>query len=308
MKNGWIREMFSFSTKERRGIIILILIIFLLILTGKVIPLFIHDDPTNFSKWESEVNAWLDKTEKPKLTEIALHPVTFDPNSIDSITLANMGLPLKVVANWVKYLGKGGRFRNKEEVKKIFGMTPVLFEQLDSFIVIGNNGAVALNKGRTSSRIKPSTAPVQDAPIRRNDIPAEKIALELLELNSADSAHLLQIRGIGTVLASRIIRYRNLLGGYYAINQLKEVYGLREENYSSVAPCLTVDPSAIKTLNINFSTVQDLGHHPYIGYRTARKVVKLRDKTGRFSTADELSSVIAADSLKKLIPYLKFGP
>jgi len=130
--------------------------------------------------------------------------------------------------------------------------------------------------------------------------------VDIQELNSTDSLHLLDIPGIGPVFASRIIRYRNLLGGYYAVAQLKEVYGLKEDNFNAVSQYFTADESTLVRFNINFSTVRELGRHPYVGFRTAQKICKLRDKTGKFSSPDNLSPVMTGDSLKRLVPYLKF--
>ena len=118
MKIRWLRELFSFSGKERTGIISLLLIIFMLIVIGKLIPLFVHSDNINFSKWADEVNSYLARTENTNTNGRLVHPVIFDPNKADSISLVNMGVPLKVVVNWMKYIEKGGRFRDKEEVKK----------------------------------------------------------------------------------------------------------------------------------------------------------------------------------------------
>jgi DNA uptake protein ComE-like DNA-binding protein len=90
------------------------------------------------------------------------------------------------------------------------------------------------------------------------------------------------------------------------VTQLKEVYGMREENFMIISRYFTVDTSNLKTFNINFSAIQELGRHPYVGFKTARRIFKLRDKIGKFSSVDDLSLVIAADSLKRLIPYIKF--
>jgi DNA uptake protein ComE-like DNA-binding protein len=81
---------------------------------------------------------------------------------------------------------------------------------------------------------------------------------------------------------------------------------MREENFAFVSQFFTVNQSILKTLNINFSNIQELGRHPYIGFKTARKIFILRDRKGKFSSPDDLTSVVAADSLKRLIPYIKF--
>jgi competence protein ComEA len=306
MKFRWMHELFNFSRKERTGIISLLCIIFLLIIIGKLIPVFFHSDNPDISEWEAEVNSYLAKKEIKNSIVAAVHPVVFNPNKVDSLSLADMGLPSRVVVNWVRYLEKGGRFRNKEEVKKIFGMTPGLLVQLDSFMVFNKVTDTGVKDTADVSRIKSNIGILHDTILRQNNSKAEKERI-LQELNSTDSLHLLEISGIGPVFASRIIRYRNLLGGYYAVSQLKEVYGMREENLAAVSQYLTVDKSKLKTIVINFSTVKELGRHPYIGYKTARNILRLKDKIGKFSSPDDLSSVVSSDSLTRLIPYLKFS-
>lgn len=306
MKNRLIRELLSFSRKERAGIIGLLVIIFLLIIAGKVIPLFIPEVKTDFSKWESDVNTFLNRPENTIPDKKILISETFDPNSVDSVTLANMGLPPKVAANWLRYLIKGGRFRDKEGLKKIFGMTPELFEQLDSFIIFPVKPVKSFKGEGKSILIHVSALSPRDSAQFRTYVKKGRKGELLLELNSTDSLSLLGIPGIGAVLASRIIRYRNLLGGYYAVSQLREVYGIREENFQLVSGFLRVDPSEVKPFNLNFSTVGELGRHPYVGFRMARKLLRLRDQKGKFSSPDDLMPVLAADSLTRLIPYLKF--
>ena len=307
MKTNWIRELFSFSKKERSGIVILLLIIFFLIAIGKLIPLFIPDERTDFSKWEAEVDNYLANSKKQTNEKSSLQLVAFDPNDIDSVSLLNMGLPPKVVSNWIKYRKKGGRFRNKEGVKNIFGMTPVIFERLDSFILIPQKGFSEDKAGREGVVVKSKIELRHDTIFRRTFSKSKSEQVNLLELNNADSLHLLDVPGIGPILASRIIRYRSLLGGYFDVSQLREVYGMREENFTAVARYFTADPSSLKTFNINFSNIQELGRHPYIGFKTARKIFKLRDKMGKFTSPVDLSSVVGSDSLKRLIPYVKFN-
>jgi len=307
MRTRWIRELLSFSRTERRGIIALLMVIFLLILTGLLIPLFFHEDHTDFSRWEAEVNTYLTKTGKEVPHQNNLSLTEFDPNTIDSVSLVNMGLPLNLIANWVKYRHKGGKFKDKLAVRRIFGMTSQLFEQMDSFIVFPQKQVLAF-KTVVESPVPKSTGRFKrDTVVQFSYVTKGKPGEIMLELNSTDSINLLKIRGIGPVLAARIIRYRNLLGGFYAVEQIKEVYGMNKDNVPAITACLTVNPLILKNFNINFSTIQELGRHPYIGYRTARKLVRLRDKKGKFLSAGDLSSVIASDSLTRLTPYLKFA-
>ena len=299
--------MFSFSRKERWGIIGLLLVIFILIIAGKLIPFFIPAQKTDFSKWESEVKTYLAEAEKIIPGQKTAIPESFDPNTIDSVSLTKMGISQKVAGNWVRYLSKGGRFREKEDIKKIFGMTSALYGQLDSFIVITAQSTSQLPAKIESSRIKSEKGFRSDALIQRSFVRKDKENVGVQELNSTDSIRLLSIPGIGSVLASRIIRYRNLLGGFYSVSQIREVYGIRDDNFQMVSPYLTVDPSVVRTFNINFSVIGELGHHPYIGYKTAKRLLRLRDIKGKFLAPEDLAPVVTSDSLKRLVPYLKFS-
>ncbi len=310
MKAKWIRELFIFSRKERTGIIGLLLIISILIIIGKLIPFFIPSHKSNFEKWEAEVNGYLVKKESKEvnISEYkALRPFAFNPNEVDSVSLDSMGLPSKVISNWMKYLEKGGKFKDRDAIKKIFGITPKIFDQLESFILIPSLDIVVANPVHNSSAFKSNDGINPETILKQPYSKRDRQDVIVLELNSTDSLHLLEIPGIGPVFASRIIRYRNLLGGYYDVSQLKEIYGMRDDNFIAVSQYFTAEKTSVKTFNINFSTIQELGRHPYLGFKTARKVFQLRDKMGKFTSPDDLTSVIAADSLNKLIPYLKFN-
>ena len=72
----------------------------------------------------------------------------------------------------------------------------------------------------------------------------------VVELNSADTTALKKVPGIGSVFAKRIIKYRELLGGFYSVEQLGEVYGIDEERYKSMKSWFSADLSAISQLPV----------------------------------------------------------
>ena len=307
MINRWITELLAFSHKERSGIIGLLLIIIILIFGGKLISFFYPQENYDFSKWDDEISLYLKNQESTSTHRKLLTPFPFNPNTIDSMSLVQIGLPDKVIANLLRYRERGGYFRDKKGVQKIFGMTSEYFNQIDSFLLFTAGAVRSNNVSLSNDQNKFSTTFKQESPSHTSVKKRENSDPSPVELNSADSIALVQIRGIGPVLASRIIRYRNILGGYYAVSQIKEVYGLRDENFLTVSKYLVVNPSLIKTFNLNFSTLDQLGHHPYIGYRSGRKMLRLRDTRGRFGSADDLSPVLNSDSLRRRAPYLRFS-
>jgi DNA uptake protein ComE-like DNA-binding protein len=137
----------------------------------------------------------------------------------------------------------------------------------------------------------------------------EKLAAgSTLEINSADTTDLKKIPGIGSAFAGRIVKYRNLLGGYYSVTQLKEVYGIDEEKYGELAPWFTVDTSFIRRLSVNTLPQDSLRKHPYIDYRQAKVMERLRKQKKGLSGWENLQLLdeFSENDKLRMLPYLSF--
>ncbi|MDR0394542.1 MAG: helix-hairpin-helix domain-containing protein [Tannerella sp.] len=110
----------------------------------------------------------------------------------------------------------------------------------------------------------------------------------VVELNTADTAILKKVPGIGSAFARRIINYRNILGGYYSVMQLSEVYGIDEEKYNALASWFSVDPSLVSRLDVNNLSQDSLRRHPYINYGQAKIIVQLRRQKGKLAGWENL--------------------
>lgn len=121
---------------------------------------------------------------------------------------------------------------------------------------------------------------------RRKEMPADL----MIELNSADTTELMQLRGIGSVLSKRIVKFRDKMGGFYSKEQLAEVYGLSEETLAVIMPHVWADSAKIKPLKVNDLGISELKAHPYISYYMARALKDLQasSPTGRLSSFDEI--------------------
>lgn len=128
----------------------------------------------------------------------------------------------------------------------------------------------------------------------------------VFELNNADSLDLVQLYNIGPVMAHRILRYRTLLGGYYRIEQLKEVYGMDSARYADITPHLTVNPTLIQQLDINSTDIDQLKKHPYLDYYQAKAIVRMREEKGPFSKVSDILNIpiIDNETYKRIEPYL----
>ena len=130
-----------------------------------------------------------------------------------------------------------------------------------------------------------------------------------IDLNSCDSASLEALPGIGPVLSARIIRYRNLLGGFASVSQLSEVYGLPEETFNMISGRLTADSSAIKRININTADYKQLIRLPYFDKYEVAAILKYRELKGRIGDLNEMveNKLITKEKLIKIRSYLNVG-
>jgi DNA uptake protein ComE-like DNA-binding protein len=131
---------------------------------------------------------------------------------------------------------------------------------------------------------------------------------EPLNINRADSADLLPLPGIGPVFAGRIIKYRNLLGGYVSVDQLAEVYGMPGETIDLLRKHVFIDSLAIRRIRLDSASFRELLRHPYLEYEDVKALVEYRDFKGEISSREELSDqlVLSESVLNRLAPYLDF--
>jgi len=130
----------------------------------------------------------------------------------------------------------------------------------------------------------------------------------LVNLNSCDTSELISLPGIGPVLSVRIIKYRNLLGGYAAVNQLNEVYGLPPETYDMIKDRVYADTSLIRRININSAIYKEISRLPYFEKFEVQAILKYRELKGRIGDINELveNKLIPPEKGPKIKPYLNF--
>ncbi|MCD8193231.1 MAG: helix-hairpin-helix domain-containing protein [Tannerellaceae bacterium] len=130
----------------------------------------------------------------------------------------------------------------------------------------------------------------------------------IIELNSADTSQLKRIPGIGSTFANRIVKYRDLLGGFYHITQLGEIYGMTPERYEALKNWFSIDPVYIRPLRINCLPPDSLLRHPYLSPQQARTISTLRKQKGNISGWDNLRLLeeFRQTDIERLTPYISF--
>lgn len=137
---------------------------------------------------------------------------------------------------------------------------------------------------------------------RSTNLPRNFISIEI---NSADTADLKQLEGIGSVYSKRIVKFRNYLGGFHSLEQLKEVYGIDEPLFLSIRKNLTLDTAKIRRFNINCDSFTFKFRHPYLSKNEVKAILKAR-KSKEKIRKEELPLLLSLSEEKwnKLSPYI----
>ncbi len=282
MKN-LLADFFFFNKRERQGIYFLIIIIFLVASSNLIFPKVkknLRFQSGIESNYILKIDSISNTSTQEKDTIYSLFD--FDPNKLKLEGWLKLGLKPRQAAVVLNYLEKGGRFKSKDDLKKIYSINDDLYTKLEPYIKIDKSSFQKHYYKNVKAPFKP------------------------IELNNADSASLTTIRGIGPVFASRIIKYRNLLGGYHSVQQLQEVYGIDSTKFESIKASFTACAlQKLRLINLNTASFKELLKHPYISYDFTKNIVNRRKKEVFENIEDAFNNqFISSNKFEKLLPYL----
>ncbi|WP_448530015.1 helix-hairpin-helix domain-containing protein [Raineya sp.] len=311
-----IRNAFGFSQKETNGTILLFAIVGLLLFLPFMQTLLIRQRFENSANkfFQDSIVAYLENLQpnnEPIFPEIELSP--FDPNKISKEEWLKLGLSEKVAQRIENYRKKGGKFRKKEDLLRVYDFPEDLYQTLEPFITIEN---VSWQKKNEKKSFRQYTRENKQEYSERKFIYKDSLQnrkdfqqkISKFDLNQADTARLKKLRGIGEKRAMNIIKYREKLGGFASMEQIGEVWGLDSISISSLKKYAYISPNSWKKIAINTASTEDLKNHPYIGFRLANTIVNYRLQHGKFKDETDFAKIKAIDetTLQKLKPYLLF--
>jgi len=302
-------EYFSFTRKERNGIILLCGLILVFSFLPMAFPWFYSTPETDAAELEKEIaalkiihadstgdrhypvkpdwNTGYAKQRGNARAEVPAELFFFDPNTLSPEDWKKLGIRDKTIQTIQRYVSKGGRFRKPGDIEKIWGLREDEVKRLMPYV-----------------SIKPEN--------KANSIPGsfqkEKFRLEIqpFDINTADTSSFISLPGIGSKLAARIIAFREKLGGFYSVNQVAETYALPDSAFQKIRKYLFVKQPVVKQFNINLSAVAEMRSHPYLRQNLAAAIVEYRERHGNYkSVADIKKIMMVTDEIyEKLAPYL----
>jgi competence ComEA-like helix-hairpin-helix protein len=311
MWQQFLKDYFSFTKKERRGIIVIVAVILLLIILPFFFPYFIKKEETDTSQFTKEIaQLRLDTSSKKRNVDkiddgyyndytpspgkyISKQEVFFfDPNTASIADWIRLGVKPRTAETIQKYIAKGGKFYKPEDIKKIYGISQKDVERLIPYVSIKE-----VKKEYTSYEQKEYT---DKKSFSKNSVNQKT------DINEADTSAFIALPGIGSKLAKRIISYREKLGGFYSVDQISETYFLPDSTFQKIKPHLIADSKAIKKININLATAEEMKSHPYIKYNIANAIFQYRRQHGNYNSVEEIRKIMTVtdDFYEKVFPYL----
>lgn len=246
----------------------------------------------------------------------------FDPNVADSTQLLRLGLAPFQVRSIYRYRAKGGRFSTKDDFRRVYRLTNEQWERLSPLIRIdrkyqlvdvpqnaprtypsrNKEASVADAAAKSSDEIVDSALP---EPMPRPAYPIKLTGDETIDINTADSAQLCRVPGIGPYFSRKIVWYRQRLGGYVSTEQLLQIEDFPTD---AIAWMIVADTAGVRKLEVNHLSTRKLMKHPYMGYYRAQEIADYRRVHGPIRDAEALKTLphFTHEDIQRLLPYLSF--
>ncbi len=211
---------------------------------------------------------------------------TFDPQNFSFDQLLDAGLSNKIAKNIIAYRNAGGTFKRSKDLKKMFTIDDETYKLLKPYYKSNSNHKSELpNNQKISEKINTT---------------------KQFEINTVTATELIYEVGLDSILAFRLVKYRNSLGYFHNLNQLENVYGIDESSINDLKKVFTADSSYVRKININQVHFSDLLKHPDIDYRLAKHLINYRTKINGFKSWEDLKKAYLMDdfTFEKIKHYL----
>ena len=284
-----LRKWFTFSKGERVAIVTILAAILVLILLCLFRPsseslseASLHNLDSLLALRQSAIEAQQQQQAERPQEALELHPFPFNPNTMTEDGWKQIGLTDRQIRSIMNYQAKGGKFYTKSDFGKLYNISEEEFAQLEPFIVLPEVSRTQHTKSSTQSGVS----------IGSTTANAEKKAIPMVDLNTADSALLVELPQIGGYTAMRIIAFRDKLGGFLDKEQLRDVKGVDEERFNTIEPYIVIGEVEPSKIDVNRADFKTLVNHPYLSYEQVKRIFNQREKRGMIKNWAQLEALL----------------
>ena len=290
-----LRRFLSFNKGERIAIIVLMAIMLVLVLAVALKPQRVPLNEAELHNLDSLLalhQAALD--EQKGKDSLVLFP--FNPNTMTEEEGRRLGLTESQIRNVLNYRDKGGQFRIQSDLGRLFTISEEDYLRLEPYIDLPKQRQQAWT---TSSSKKGKTC--ADEYDHTRPAPRE---IPHVELNTVDSATLVELPQIGPYIAMRIIEYRERLGGYADLEQLREVKGVDSTRFDIITPYIETGDQELRKIDVNRDDFRTLVRHPYLNYEQVKCISNQREQRGMIKNWKQLEALIKEAG--EVSPWLEY--
>ncbi|MEN9910236.1 MAG: hypothetical protein RLZZ540_3395 [Bacteroidota bacterium] len=291
-----IRRYFNFSKEQQKGILSLFFIIIVL----QVVYYWVDFSPV--SKVNPEKQKWLslesqiDSMENSFKKEIPkIYP--FNPNFITDYKGYKLGMSV-VELDRLHAFRKDNKYVNSaKEFQAVTGVSDSLLAVISPYFKFPD---WVKNKPTSKLVAFSNTNP---------KVFSKKEKTVVKDINQATQEDLIKVYGIGDAISMRILKFKESLGGFVSMDQMKEVWGLSPEVIQSLnASFKTGTLSNIKKIDINNASMKELAQFPYFKYNLAREIVIYRSMHGDIKNVADLTKIkgMSIENANIIALYLDF--
>jgi len=285
---------FNFSKSQRTGLVFLLVLIVVLQAIYFFIDfsLPIKENPEK-EKWLA-VQSEIDSVKGVVLNNsYKIYP--FNPNFISDYKGYKLGMSIQEIDRLLAFRKQNKYVNSVEEFQKVTQVSDSLLRVLAPNFKFPD----WVNKKNTAASFTNS----------KYSVFAKKEKTVIIDINTASLGDLIKVYGIGEVTAQRILSYKEILGGFVAMEQLNEVWGLSPEVLANLNKQFQVKSTlGIKKYNINNASIKELAQFPYFKYTIARQIVMYRSMNGDIHNIEDLTKIkgMPNDKIKIIVLYLEF--
>jgi competence ComEA-like helix-hairpin-helix protein len=285
---------FNFSKSQRTGLVFLLVFIVILQAIYFFIDfsLPIKENPEK-EKWLA-VQSEIDSVKGVVLNNsYKIYP--FNPNFISDYKGYKLGMSIQEIDRLLAFRKQNKYVNSAEEFQKVTQVSDSLLRVLAPNFKFPD----WVNKKNTAASFTNS----------KYSVFAKKEKTVIIDINTASLGDLIKVYGIGEVTAQRILSYKEILGGFVAMEQLNEVWGLSPEVLANLNKQFQVKSTlGIKKYDINNASIKELAQFPYFKYTIARQIVMYRSMNGDIHNIEDLTKIkgMPNDKIKIIVLYLEF--
>lgn len=290
-----LSQYFKFTSQQKTGIFLFLIII----ITLQLIYFFV--DFNQNEKSFSEETKWLalqkeiDAAKEVKYTE-KQKVYTFNPNFISDYKGYKLGMSVEEIDRLLAFRKENKYVNSAEEFQKVTKISDSLLNVISPLFKFPD---WTQNKNEYKGDKKEYV---------QKTFP-KKETIMLKDINQASQEDLIAIYGIGDALSSRILKQKEILGGFVSMEQLEDVWGLSPEVIARLnSHFKVIMPSGFKKIAINDATLKELSQFPYFKYSLAKQIVTYRSMNGNFNNIEDLTKIkgFPVEKAKIISLYLEF--